>query len=73
MKQKYLYIILLQFLFQVSVKQIWWLSVKVGPDEWNNYLSWQIYNGSAWIDTIVSDGYPGQKLHIHYHSWRTDY
>jgi hypothetical protein len=21
----------------------------------------QIYNGSAWIDTIVSDGYPGQN------------
>jgi hypothetical protein len=37
-------------------------SVKgVGPSEWNNYLSWQIYNGSAWIDTIVSDGYPGQN------------
>jgi hypothetical protein len=24
-------------------------------------LSYKIYNGSAWIDTIVSDGYPGQN------------
>ncbi|MFT5245195.1 MAG: hypothetical protein ACI8QQ_003144, partial [Psychroserpens sp.] len=63
MKQKYLYLILLLTISLSSFGQATgdFQSKTGGPAEWNTYTSWQIYNGSTFVDAIASDGYPGEN------------